>query len=506
MPRLPHVRSRSKKVPRTMKRTAAKTRRGLKNPSSTRNKGKKTLAARETAVCAREDAAGLREEAVRAREQANLAAEQLQTLMQQVRDANEQLVIASVRAQTLTDEAEQANRLKDEFLATVSHELRTPVNAILGWARMLAERQLKPDRAAHAIKTIERNAGALVHLIDDLLDVSRIIAGHLQLTSQPVDMAKVTEAAVETARLAAAAKNVQINCSTDPSSAALVSGDSSRLQQIVGNLLSNAVKFTAESGRIEATVQSAASHVVVRVSDTGQGISPEFLPHVFERFRQAEGGTTRRHTGLGLGLAIARELTELHGGTVRAESPGIGHGAVFTVRLPLLAVAAPAKPSHPRHETGLAPAQTDLERLDGISVLLVEDHPDSRELMTMVLEQAGAAVTAVGSVAEATDALETIRPDVLVSDIGLPGEDGYSLIRRIRLHEAKQGGSLPAIALTGYARDEDHARVISAGFETHLVKPVEPLDLTRAVSELTHSPQAFSSKRASPRGRKGLPL
>ena len=255
--------------------------------------------------------------------------------MAQMREANERLVVGTVRAQTMTEDAEQANLLKDEFLATVSHELRTPLNAILGWARMLASMPLPPDRVKHGIATIERNAGALAHIIDDLLDVSRIVAGTLHLAPHPVDLAAVAQAALDTVRPLAAAGNVRLAFSPDLLAVEKISGDAGRLQQVIWNLLANAIKFTPDGGCVDLLIAPSNGHMEVRVVDTGQGISPEFLPHVFERFRQADGATTRRHTGLGLGLAIVRQIVELHGGTVHAASPGEGLGATFTVRLPI---------------------------------------------------------------------------------------------------------------------------------------------------------------------------
>jgi len=292
---------------------------------------------REEAADLRDETATLREEAVRAREEAVQARSELERLMAQMREANERLVLGTVRAHTMTEDAEQANHLKDEFLATVSHELRTPLNAVLGWARMLGSKQLPPDRARHAIATIERNASALAHLIDDLLDVSRIVAGTLQLAPEPVDLVAVAQAALDVVRPLAATGNVELALSAELPAIETVSGDASRLQQVIVNLLANAIKFTPEGGRVGVFIERSNDCMEVRVVDTGQGISPDFLPHVFERFRQADGATTRRHTGLGLGLAIVRQLVELHGGTVHAASPGVGRGATFTVRLPISA-------------------------------------------------------------------------------------------------------------------------------------------------------------------------
>jgi signal transduction histidine kinase/ActR/RegA family two-component response regulator len=444
---------------------------------------------REEAAGLREETATLREEAVRAREEAAQARSELEHLMAQMREANERLVIGSVRAHTMTEDAEEANRLKDEFLATVSHELRTPLNAVLGWARMLGSKQLPPDRATHAIATIERNAIALAHMIDDLLDVSRIVAGTFRLANEPVDLVTVAQAALDAVRPMAMAKNVRLAFSPDLTAVEPVSGDAARLQQVIWNLLANAIKFTAEGGRVGVVVERSKDHMEVRVDDTGQGIGPDFLPHVFERFRQADDATTERHTGLGLGLAIVRQLVELHGGTVHAASQGTGRGATFTVHLPIAARRAQADQAAASEERRSGMPATSpmprLPRLDGLRILVVDDSADGRTLTSLVLTQAGATVKAVGSVRDAVQVLHLERPDAIVSDIGLPDEDGYGLIRQIRQFEAQHGGFLPAIALTGYARAEDRDRILAAGFQAHVSKPVEPVELTAAIAALT---------------------
>ena len=422
-----------------------------------------------------------------AREEAAQARSELEQLMVRLREANERLVVGSVLAQTMTEDAEQASHLKDEFLATVSHELRTPLNAILGWARMLGSQQLSADRTQHAIAVIERNAATLAHLIEDLLDVSRIVAGTMRLATQPVDLAAVTGAALDVVRPLAAAKDVHLAFAPAPDNRP-VSGDAGRIQQVVWNLLANAIKFTPEGGRVDVFVERSNGHMELRVVDTGQGISPDFLPHVFERFRQADPATTRRYTGLGLGLALVRQLVELHGGTVEAASPGVGRGATFTVRLPLLAAAHAGDAggiAERRIAASAASPMPRAQRLDRLRILVVDDSADGRALTSLLLTQAGASVTAVGSVRDALQALAVERPDVLVSDIGLPDEDGYALIRHIRQHEAEHGGFLPAVALTGYARAEDRARVLAAGFQAHVTKPVEPVELTAAIAVVT---------------------
>jgi signal transduction histidine kinase/ActR/RegA family two-component response regulator len=449
-----------------------------------------TASLREDAAVLREQKSTLHEETVRAREKATQARSELEQLMAQMREANERLVVGTVRAQTMTEDAEQANHLKDEFLATVSHELRTPLNAILGWARMLEAKQLPPDRARHAIEIIERNASALAHIIDDLLDVSRIVAGTLQLAPQPVDLVTVTQAALDVVRPLAVARNVHIEFSPDLGAIEPVNGDASRLQQVIWNLLANAIKFTPDGGRVSVFIQPSKDRMEFKVVDTGQGISPDFLPHVFERFRQADGATTRRHTGLGLGLAIVRQLVELHGGTVQAASQGVGRGATFTVCLPISAgepQRAPAAGVEERR-TAASPASpmSRVPRLDELRILVVDDSADGRALTSLLLTQAGAKVKAVASVREALQMLDAERPDALVSDIGLPDEDGYGLIGQIRQREAEHGGFLPAVALTGYARAEDRERILAAGFQAHVPKPVEPAELTIAIATVMH--------------------
>jgi signal transduction histidine kinase/ActR/RegA family two-component response regulator len=446
---------------------------------------------RDEAAGLREETSTLREEAVRAREEAAQARSELEQLMAQMREANERLVVGTVRAQTMTENAEQANHLKDEFLATVSHELRTPLNAILGWARMLGAKQLPPDRAEKGIATIERNASALAHIIDDLLDVSRIVAGNMRVTPQPVDLVAVAQAAVDTIRPLAVARNVEVVFSPpDLSAIETVCGDAGRLQQVIWNLLANAIKFTPAGGRVDVFIVSSKDHMEIRVVDTGQGISPDFLPRVFDRFRQADGATTRRHAGLGLGLAIVWQLVELHRGTVHAASQGAGRGATFTVRLPTSAGEARAGQTVALGERRTAGPTASpvprLPRLDELRILVVDDDPDTRTLTSLMLTQAGASVKTVASAREARQVIEVERLDALVSDIGLPDEDGFGLIRQIRQDEAHQGGFLPAVALTGYARAEDRTRILEAGFQAHVPKPVGPAELTVAIAAITH--------------------
>jgi signal transduction histidine kinase len=443
---------------------------------------------REEAADLREETSTLREQAVRAREEAALAKAELEELMLQAREANERLVVATVRAQTMSDDAEQANHLKDEFLATVSHELRTPLNAVMGWARMLRSMELSPERAKHALTIIDRNAAILAHLIEDLLDVSRMVAGTLHLAPQPVDLVAVAQAAIDAVQPLALAANVDVRFSHNPDAIEPVKGDPDRLQQVLWNLLANAIKFTPEGGRVDLFIEPSNDHIEIRVVDTGQGISPDFLPHVFERFRQAHGAPTRRHGGLGVGLAIVRQLVELHGGTVRAESGGLGRGATFTIRLPTPAGdRSPARAAFGDRrmmESGASPVPRT-PRLDGLRILVVDDDADGRALTSLVLTQAGATVKVAASVREALEMLEAECPDALVSDLGLPDEDGYALIRQLRQRERDHGGFLPAVALTGYARSEDRVRVLAAGFQAHVPKPVEPIELASVIADVT---------------------
>jgi PAS domain S-box-containing protein len=384
-------------------------------------------------------------------------------------------------------EAEAANRTKDEFLATLSHELRTPLTAILGWTRLLRTANLEETTAAHALETVERNARAQAQLIEDLLDVSRIITGKLRLETHPVELLPIIEAAVDAVRPAADAKSIQLQTELDPL-VGTVSGDPARLQQVVWNLVSNAVKFTGRGGRIVLRLERPDSHAQISISDTGEGIKPEFLPFVFDRFRQADGSTTRVHGGLGLGLAIVRHLVELHGGTVRAESQGENQGATFTVTLPLLSAPSNATDAMEQSRFIAAGNGIDAEQqarlLDGLSMLVVDDEPDARQWLTVVLETQGAQVRAVGSATEALDAIAALKPDALVSDIGMPNMDGYALMRKLRALPAERGGAIPSIALTAYAGDDARAKTLAAGFQVHLAKPIDPAELLAAIVNL----------------------
>ncbi len=439
-----------------------------------------------------------------------------------------------IREQIARQQAEAANRMKDEFLATLSHELRTPLNSILGWAGLLRTRSFDAATTARALETIERNAKSQAQLIEDILDVSRIIRGKLHLNLRPINLVPAIEAAIEAMRPAAEDKRIQLEAVFDPweegdsdgmgglSSGSLggasvktsslkenlkngifIKGDSDRLQQVVWNLLSNAIKFSSEGGKVQVRLTKAGSYAQIQVIDTGIGISADFLPYVFDRFRQEDSTTTRSYGGLGLGLAIVRHLVELHGGTVEVDSEGEGKGATFTVNLLLqdsgkqrhqcneseqtsseqTELKEEAEPSAPNPSTEL------FGTLSGLQVLIVDDEPDVRELLSTVIEESGAKAIAVESVPEALKVLEQLQPDVLVSDIGMPVEDGYSLIRRVRELEAKRGGLLPAVALTAYVREEDTQSAISSGFQMHMSKPVDTAQLVKVVASLAGRPE-----------------
>ncbi len=386
-------------------------------------------------------------------------------------------------------EAEQANRLKDEFLATVSHELRTPLNAIIGWTHMVRTGSLDEATVSRAIETIERNARAQAQLIEDILDVSRVITGKLRLNIEPVDVAAVINAAIDSVQLAADSKGIQLEVTLSPA-ARHVSGDASRLQQVVWNLLSNAIKFTPEGGRVSVRLERAGADAKITVQDTGEGINRDFLPFIFDRFRQADGTSTRIHGGLGLGLAIVRHLVEVHGGTIEAESQGEGLGAQFTIRLPLANAKRQAKGRRsvagvlqPREDAADAHVHA-LPSLEGVKVLLVDDDPDTISMLAVVLTDARAVVQTASSAAAALEALQWYKPDVLVSDLAMPGEDGFSLIEKLRMLEATAERRTPAVALTAYVRVEDRARALSAGFNMFVPKPIEPNELITAISNL----------------------
>jgi PAS domain S-box-containing protein len=382
--------------------------------------------------------------------------------------------------------AEEATRAKDEFLAIVSHELRTPLTAMLGWARLLKSGRLDDETTARALDTIERNAESQNQLIEDLLDFSRIISGKIRLDVGEIELDSLAEAAVNVVRPAADAKGIRLQVVLDPR-AGPVSGDPERLQQVLWNLLTNAVKFTPKGGRIQVRMARVNSSVEITVSDTGQGIAAEFLPYVFERFRQADNTTTRQHSGLGLGLAITKHIVELHGGTIRAASPGEGLGASFILSLPIMIVHN-AKLFSNLADDQRSPTEVtqpaELVRLDGATVLVVDDEGDTRDLLVAVLTQSGARVNAVATVTEALEVFKREKHDLLISDIEMPNEDGYSLIRRVRVLEGGAGRRIPAIALTAHARASDRLKALSAGYQLHMSKPVEPAELVVAIANL----------------------
>jgi PAS domain S-box-containing protein len=400
------------------------------------------------------------------------------TSERRAREERERLLEATQSAKA---EAETANRMKDEFLATLSHELRTPLNAIIGWAKILRTGKVDEEDMEDGLSAIERNAQVQAQLIEDLLDISRIISGNLRLEVQRLSLVDVIEAAVAAVTPAAAAKNIRIHKVLD-SLAGPVIGDVARLQQVVWNLLSNAVKFTPNGGKVQVLLERVNSHVEVSVIDTGMGIKPEFLPHVFDRFRQADSSSTRRYGGLGLGLAIVKQLTEMHGGSIRAKSPGEGQGATFTVTMPIAVV-------HPEQLDKVRPRESEAAddycqggALKGLKVLVVDDEPDARQLIRRVLIECEAEVVLASSAAEALRLIETFGPHVIVSDVGMPEEDGYDFIRRVRAKRSAK--ELPAAALTAFARIEDRKRALRAGFQTHVAKPVDPEELTAVIASL----------------------
>jgi PAS domain S-box-containing protein len=422
------------------------------------------------------------------------------TERKQAEEEREQLLI---REQAARAEAEAANHTKDDFLAVVSHELRTPMTAIFGWAGMLRTGMLDEANSTLAMETIERNANSQMQLIEDLLDISRIVRGEISLHSSRVDLNDVIISAIEVVQPTADVKGIHLaKAEENPSPSLLVRGDWDRLQQVVLNLLSNAIKFTPEGGRVEVLLSSVTSHTLreaasastslakdskqrtnyarIQVSDTGIGISAEFLPHVFDRFRQADSTSARSNKGLGLGLAISRHLVELHGGAIEVTSPGVGQGATFTVKLPLLEGAEEIEQT----EEKVSVEEESTTSLTGLRVLIVDNDADARQWISTVLRECGAEVIAVGSVSEALEALEQQRPDVLVSDIGMPGEDGYALIRKIRELEPEMGGRIPAVALTAYARAEDYQKAIAEGFQLHVAKPIRAVELIAVVAGL----------------------
>jgi PAS domain S-box-containing protein len=380
------------------------------------------------------------------------------------------------------EQAKESGRLKDEFLATLSHELRTPLNAIVGWSRLLMDGQLGPEDSQRAVETINRNAAAQNQLIADMLDVSRIVSGKLRLDLRSVDPGAVIRAAVDTVLPAAQAKGIELQTVMDPG-AGPITGDPDRLQQVVWNLLSNAIKFTPRNGHVLIRLEQPNSHIAITVEDNGPGVDQDFLPYVFDRFRQADASSTRRHGGLGLGLAIVRHLVELHGGTVHAESRTSGNGAVFSIKLPRRAVSAAGSPleRHPADDRGADPVAISLA---GVTVLAVDDQQDALDLVSAVLARRGAHVFTALSTADAFEVLTRERPDVVLADVEMPGEDGLMFIRRVRALPSEEGGSVPAAALTAYASSADRTHALLAGFDMHVPKPVQPVELAAVVARL----------------------
>ena len=406
------------------------------------------------------------------------------------RRAEEERAVMFEREKAARVAAESINRVKDEFLATLSHELRTPMNAILGWTHILGAGAMSEEKLARAVSIIKSNSLAQVQLIDELLDVSRMISGRTELNVEALDARSVVEAVLESARPGAEAKGIRFETSLDPIPP--LACDKGRLRQIVWNILSNAIKFTPKDGEVRVRLQEVNGEVVIVVSDTGIGMDPAFLPHVFERFTQADSSAKRAHGGLGLGMAIVRHLVELHSGTVHVASAGENQGATFTVRLPIPTCVVAGEPLGTRQHQPDDVSLDELPALEGVSVLIVDDEPNSREVAASILSQRGARVTAVGSAAEAFRSVAEEIPDVLISDIGMPIEDGYSLIRRIRSLEPERGGQIPAIALTAYVSARDSLAALAAGYHRHVAKPIGPSELVNAVAEL----RAFSVRPA----------
>lgn len=432
--------------------------------------------------------AQLEERVSRRTQELEQTAQEQRAEMERRQRAEAELEALLAREKAARQEAEEANRLKDEFVTTVSHELRTPLHAILGWARMLRAGGLDQTTTEKALETIERSAENQAHLIEDLLDMSRLVAGKLRLDIHTLDPAIIINTAIETVRPAATARSIAVHVQLDPA-VSQISGDPNRLQQIIWNLLSNAVRFTPVGGTVNLKLAQDETHIIISVSDTGQGISPEFLPHVFERFRQADSSIIRRHGGLGLGLAIVRHLVELHGGSVTADSAGAGTGATFTVRLPLAPAHIIPVPAPDNSKAADWPSLVEVAPLlQGLSILVVDDEEDARQLIRHVLTSYGAHVSTACSAREALDSISRQLPelpDLIVSDIGMPEEDGYSLIRKIRHLQWGTRESLPAVALTAYARSQDRMRAIAAGFQHHVPKPVEPAELATVIASLT---------------------
>jgi len=411
-------------------------------------------------------------------------ASELQLEIAERQQAEEERAHLLVREQAARAEAEQANRTKDEFLATLSHELRTPLSAILGWSHLVRSGKLDESQMSRALETIERNARSQSQLIDDLLDVSRIITGKLQIEVRPVDLNAVIEAAIDAVRPTFEAKTIQFESAIE-AEAGFVAGDPNRLQQIFWNLFSNAVKFTPEQGKVRVEATRTPTGIRISVSDSGVGITPEFLPYIFDRFRQADGSTTRVHGGLGLGLSIVKHLVQLHQGNVEVQSEGKNRGACFTITLPLTSTASAIAPENAaKTEPGSNGLPASYAKaLTGLRILVVDDEVDSRDLVSAILTRCGSVVNCCESTAEALKAIRDWKPDLLVSDIGMPNEDGYALIEKVRNMKSKRARQTPAVALTAYVTNEDRERALAAGFQLHVSKPIEPANLVMLIAE-----------------------
>jgi signal transduction histidine kinase/ActR/RegA family two-component response regulator len=407
-------------------------------------------------------------------------------LEERVRERTVALTEANASERAARAEAEHAGRMKDEFLSTLSHELRTPLNAILGWSQIIKRAPSGSEEIPQGLEVIERNARVQAQIIDDLLDMSRIISGKVRLDIQRLDLAAIVKDVADMMKPTADAKGIRLQAVIDPLHGVSVKGDPSRLRQILWNLLSNAIKFTPKDGKIQLLLERVDSHLEINVTDTGEGIKPEFLPFVFDRFRQADSSSTRRHGGLGLGLSIVKHLVELHGGSVYGKSDGEGKGTTFTIVLPLTVIRSEEDPDESRRHPRSTPAVTSPSepsvQISGVRVLVVDDEPDARELVKRVLEKSNAKVTAAATADQAIQLLTENRYDVLISDIGMPGKNGYALISAVRQMKPEVGGTIPAIALTAYARTEDRIKAIASGFQMHISKPVEPFELLTMVA------------------------
>jgi signal transduction histidine kinase len=414
--------------------------------------------------------------AIRSRQRQYQIRDQMEAI-RRAQDERQQLLESESAAR---QEAERAGRIKDEFLATLSHELRTPLNAIFGWTQLIKMDPSDAEAISEGINVIDRNVRLQTELIDDLLDMSRIISGKVRLDMRPIKLPEVIDAALDSTMPTLLAKNIRLEKSIAPG-VDRVNGDPGRLQQVLWNLLTNAIKFTPKDGTIQVLGEQVDSHVEISVTDSGEGIAAEFLPQLFERFTQADASTTRNHGGLGLGLSIVRHLVEMHAGTIHAESPGVGHGATFRIQLPILAVNSAA--GEPRRDSGTFHGSTrssDAQRLKGLKILVVDDEPDARDLVRRFLIDCDAIPALAASAAEAELLVASFKPNVIISDIGMPSQDGYAFMRSVR----RQGSTVPAVALTAFARDEDRARSMKAGYQMHLRKPVDPAELIAAVARL----------------------